>query len=155
MRTEPLSITGLDGPVVVESSLLGNKPTLTVGGHPAARTGRGRYALPAAGGGTVEATVRGGFLDAFPTLEINGVKHRTGPPTPLALRILAVVPIALVAVGGLFGALIGVVGVAVNMAVARQNSSTVVKALLMVGVLVVALVVWLIIAATVLGTTRT
>jgi len=68
--------------------------------------------------------VRGGFLDAFPTLEINGVKHRTGPPTPLALRILAVVPIALVAVGGPFGALIGVVGVAVNMAVARQNSST-------------------------------
>jgi hypothetical protein len=93
VRTEPLTITGLAGPVVLETNFLTGKHSITVRGHPAPRAGR-RFTLPTAGGGTVEA-VRDQFLDAYPNLEIHGVKHRTGPPTPMVLRILALVPILL------------------------------------------------------------
>jgi hypothetical protein len=147
MRTEPLAIQGLAGPVVLTSGFLSNKYSVTVGGLPATHIGRGRYSLPAAGGGTVEATVRSGFADPYPTLEINGVKHRSGPPVPLALRVLALVPIALIGFGGLLGGLIGGLGVMANLAVASQPRSAVVKALLMLGVLVVAVVVWIVVAA--------
>jgi hypothetical protein len=146
VRTKPLEIQGLAGPVILESGFFANKYAVTVGGRPATRTGRGRYALPAAGGGAVEATVRGGFLDAYPTLEINGVKHRTGPPVPMTLRVLAWVPIVLVGFGGLLGGLIGALGVMVNMAIARVPISAVLKALLMLGVLVVAVVAWAVVA---------
>jgi hypothetical protein len=90
--------------------------------------------------------VRGGFLDAYPTLNINGVKHRTGPPVPLTLRVLALVPIVLVGFGGLVGGLIGALGVMVNMAIARLPVSAVLKALLMLGVLAVAVAVWIVVA---------
>jgi hypothetical protein len=146
VRTEPLVIAGLAGPVVLAFGFLGTKFSITVGGRPATRTGRGRYSLPAAGGGAVEATVRSGLLDAYPTLEIDGVKHRTGPMVPLPLRVLALVPIVLVGFGGLVGGLIGALGVMVNMAIARLPASAVVKALLMLGVLVVTVVVWIVVA---------
>jgi hypothetical protein len=146
MRTEPLAIQGLAGAVVLTSGFLSNKYSITVGGLPATQTGRGRYSLPAAGGGTVEATVRSGFADPYPTLEINGVKHRSGPPVPLALRVLALIPILLIGFGGLLGGLIGALGVMVNLAVASLPRSAVVKALLMLGVLVVVVVAWIVVA---------
>jgi hypothetical protein len=141
MRTEPLTINGLAGPVVLESGFWANRYTITVGGRPALRTGRGRYSLPTANGGMVPAQLRGGFLDAYPSLEINGVKHRTGPPTPVMLRVLALVPLVLVS-GGMVGGLIGALGLMLNMAVARLSVSAVLKALMMLGILVVAVVTW-------------
>jgi hypothetical protein len=147
VRTEPLMIAGLAGPVVVESPFWANRFLITVGGQPATRTGRGRYSLPGAGGGVREAIVRGGFLDMYPTLEINGVRHRTGPVTPLPLRALALLPIALLLLGGVLGGIIGALGVAVNRTVARLPVHAVVKALLMVCVLAVAAVVWVSVAA--------
>jgi hypothetical protein len=74
------------------------------------------------------------------------VKHLTGPPTPLALRVLSLIPFALVILGGAVGGLVAALGVLVNLAVVRQPLSTVVKALVMVGVLVAAVVVWVIVA---------
>ena len=151
MRSEPLTIPGLASPVVVESSFVSGRYTITAGGYPATRLGRLRYAVPAASGGTVETTVSGGFLDAYPTLTINGVKHRTGPPIPVILRILAVAPIALVAVGGLIGGLIGALGCAVNMAVLRAALPSAVKALLVLAVGGAAVVTWVLMAAAVGG----
>jgi len=95
--------------------------------------------------------VSGGFLDAYPTLEINGVKHRTGPAVPVLLRILALVPIFLIGVGGALGGVIGAVGVALNMAIARLVLPSAVKALLMAGVLIVAAVTWYAAARALLG----
>jgi hypothetical protein len=146
VRTEPLAINGLIGPIVLESGFFANNYSITVGGRPATRTGRGRYSLPAVGGGTVEATVRGGFLDAYPTLEINGVKHRTGPKVPVPLRALAWVPIVLLGLGGLVGGLIGALGVMVNMVIARRPASAVLKTVLMLAVLGVAVVSWIVVA---------
>ncbi len=151
MRTEPLTIWGLAGPVMLESGFLASRVNITVGGHPATRVRRNTYALPAVNGGMVEARVSGGFLDAYPTLEINGVKHRTGPAVPVLLRILALVPIFLIGVGGALGGVIGAVGVALNMAIARLVLPSAVKALLMAGVLIVAAVTWYAAARALLG----
>lgn len=147
MRTEPLTVASLAGPVVVESRFLSEKYSIVVGGQLGKRTGRGNYVLPAAGGGTIDARLRGGLLNAYPTLEVNGVKHRTGPATPLALRILGLLPIALIGVGGIIGGLIGGVSVAVNMAITRLDKSTAVKTLLMIGVLAIAGIAWVLVAA--------
>ncbi len=149
VRTQPLAIDGLAGPVVLAAGALSSRYSVTVGGVEAKRTGRFRYALPTAAGGTVEATVRNRFADTYPTVEINGVKHLTGPPLPLALRILALIPFALIGFGGALGGLVGGLGVVANLAIARQSIATGVKALSMVGVLLVTAVVWLLAATAV------
>ncbi|MEV6816597.1 hypothetical protein [Micromonospora sp. NPDC051296] len=149
MNTEPISIDGVAGPIVVTTNALWGRPAVTVGGVPAQRTGRRQYALPAAAGGAVEATVRSAFADPYPTVEVNGVQHRTGPPVPVVLRVLAPLPILLIAVGGALGGLIGVLGLVANLAVARSRTPSAVKGLIMVGVAVVASVVWLAIAVAV------
>src|SRR5262245_38075039 len=151
VRTEPLMIAGLAGPVVVESSFLSDRYTITAGGFPAARVGRKRYALPTAGWGPVDATVTGGFFAAYPTLTINGVKHRTGPPVPVVLRFVAVVPFALVFLGGLVGGLFGGIGWAVNMAILRLGLPWAAKAVLMLAVLVATFLTWVAVASLIAG----
>ncbi len=94
----------------------------------------------------MEGSVRPGLFDPYPSLEVNGIRHRTGPQVPVALRILALVPIGLIGLGGLVGGLIGALGVFANLAVARRSMPAIVKALLMLAVLAVTVVVWLIVA---------
>ena len=130
MQTEPMVIAGVDGPVAVEVNALGS-PRVLVDGVP----GSGRrnvFELPAVGGGTVRAKVKGNLLDAYPVIEIDGVKHRTGPETPAVLRILILLPFLLVIAGGLIGGLFGGVGFAVNHSIARSDRSTGAKAVLMI-----------------------
>jgi hypothetical protein len=141
MRTAPLSVAGLAGPVVLESFFFAGQYTVTVGGRTATRIGRGRYALPTAGGATVEARVRRAFFDIWPSLEINGVRHPTGPPTPVELRVLAWLPLLLVCCGGPVGGLIGALAVPVNLAVARLVAPTRGKLLMMIGVSAAAVMV--------------
>lgn len=151
MNTEPISIDGVAGPIVVTTNAFRARPVVTVSGVPAPRTGGHQYALPAADGGAVEATVRSAFADPYPTVEVNGVRHRTGPSVPAALRVLTLLPILLmVAVGGALGGLIGALGFVVNVgAVTRIRTPTAVKALIMVGVSAVAFVLWLAVAVVV------
>lgn len=151
VNTEPISIDGVAGPIVVTTNAFRARPVVTVSGVPAPRTGGHQYALPAAGGGAVEATVRSAFADPYPTVEVNGVRHRTGPSVPAALRVLTLLPILLmVAVGGALGGLIGALGFVVNVgAVTRIRTPTAVKALIMVGVSAVAFVLWLAVAVVV------
>jgi hypothetical protein len=56
--------------------------------------------------------------------------------------VVALLPIALVAVGGLIGGLIGGIGAAVNFAIARSALPRSAQVLAMLGVLVVAVVTW-------------
>jgi hypothetical protein len=107
--------------------------------------------LPAATGRAIDATVRSAFADPYPTLEVNGVQHRTGPTVPVVLRVLAPLPILLVAIGGLLGGLIGALAFGANLAVARTRTPSFVKALIMIGVGVVAYLVWLAAAVAVRG----
>ncbi|MFG1867106.1 hypothetical protein [Micromonospora arborensis] len=145
MNTEPLSVAGVAGPIVVTTKALFGHPGVTVGGVPAPRTGI-HYALPTVDGGVVQATVRVAFADPHPTVEVNGVRHRTGPSLPIFLRILVVLPILLFTVGGILGALVGALGVAANLTVARTRMAPAVKALVMLGVGIGTVIVWLAIA---------
>jgi hypothetical protein len=150
VNTQPLGIDGVVGPVVVTTNSFWGHPTVTVGGQPTQRIGKRQYTLPAVGGGAVEATVRTAFADPYPTLEINGVRHRTGPKVSRGLQALAMLPlIALAAVGGLLGGLLGGLGMVVNLAVIRTRLPGVAKAFVMLGVGVAALTVQLVIEAAV------
>jgi hypothetical protein len=146
MRTEPLLVDGLAGPLVVTVNTLTGRHSVTVGGQPAVGTRRGKYTLPTANGGTVEANLRATWLDAYPVIDIAGVEHRTGPRTPVGLRILALIPLVLVAIGGLLGGAFAALAITANMMVARGPQSTPIKAALMVSTLVAAAALWLIVA---------
>jgi hypothetical protein len=146
MRTEPIDINGLAGPAVIDVNTLTGKHSVTVGGRPAEGTRRGAYRLPTADGQTVEAKLRTGLFEPYPSLEIAGVRHRTGPPVPILLRILALLPAGLV-IAGLLGGAIGGAGIVVNMGIVRSSRSNASKAALMVAVLVVAVVAVIILAA--------
>lgn len=145
MHTEPMVIDGLAGPVVMSVNSFTGKHSVTVGGQPVSGTRRGMYTLPTADGQTVAARLRASLLDPYPSLEIAGVKHRSGPALPLALRVLAVLPLVLI-IGGLIGGAIGAAGVIVNLGIARGQLSTAVKSLLMILILVVAVVTFSLIA---------
>lgn len=150
VQTEPIAIEGVAGPVVVDVPSFG-RPVIRVGYQDAPRVAGRRYALPGAAGGTVEATLRGGFADPYPTLDVNGIRYRTGPQSPSALRVLTMVPILLVGIGGLLGGLLGVVAVLVNVAIVRTQMSVTGKVLAVIGVIVAAAVAYFAIAATILG----
>lgn len=145
MRTEPVNIAGLAGPVVVTVNAVTGRHSVTVGGRPATGTGRGSYTLPTTDGRTVAAKVRSSLLDPYPTLEIAGVKYRTGPSVPVVLRVLALLPLVLV-LGGLIGGAIGALGVAANLGIARWSQSNAVKSVLMIVVLVVAVMTFAVVA---------
>jgi hypothetical protein len=146
VKTEPITIDGVAGPVVVTTPTLWGRPALTVGGQPAARVGPRQYTLPATAGGMVDAALRAGFADPYPSVEVNGVRHRTGPKVPVVLRILTLLPILLVT-GGALGGGIGALGVVTNLTVARTKIPSVAKAPIMIGVGAVAFLVWLAVAA--------
>ncbi|MEU8390420.1 hypothetical protein [Micromonospora sp. NPDC048842] len=145
MNTEPLHVAGVAGPIVIATKAFFGHPAVTVGGVPAPRTGR-HFALPTVDGGVVQATVRNVLADPYPTVEVNGVKHRTGPSMPIFLRILVMLPILLFTVGGILGALVGALGVWANLTVAHTRMTTAVKALAMVGIGVGTVIVWLAVA---------
>lgn len=100
VNTEPISIDGVAGPIVVTPRALWGQPTVSVGGVTVSRSGRRQYTLPAVDGGAVKATVRTTFTDPYPTAEVNGVQHRTGPSLPVILRVLTPLPILLITIGG-------------------------------------------------------
>jgi hypothetical protein len=148
VRTEPITIGGLAGPVVVDVNTFTGKHSVTVGGRPAEGGRRGEYQLPAAGGGAVPARLKASFLEPYPTIEIEGVKHRTGPQLPMVLRLLSLVPVGLVAFG-LVGGLCAGLGIVSNLAIARTKLPTAVRAAAMLSVFIVGLVVVLLVAAAV------
>ncbi|GAB3799623.1 hypothetical protein [Micromonospora zhanjiangensis] len=119
MRTPPLDIDGLAGPLVVDTAPITGRHAISVGGEPTSGTPAGEYLLPLANGGLVTARLRRGVLDPYPRVEIDGVSHRTGPPVPTVLRALALLPLSLVLLSGLLGVVLGLAGLAGNLAVLR------------------------------------
>ena len=148
MRSGPITIPGVVGSVTVDSSFWSGRQSVFVGDQPAASTGKRRFALPTADGGTAEGSVtRSSLVNPFPTVQVGGVKHPTGPEVPVALRILLVVPILLVAFGGLVGAVLAVASIALNYTLVRSTRPTATKAMLMTLVVGVAFAVWITVAA--------
>lgn len=146
MRTEPLTVDGLAGPVVVDVNLLTGRRTLSVEGVPIEGR-RGRYELATATGESVPARLRTKFLDLYPTLEVNGQSYRTGPQAPVIVNVLRLLPLLLVVFGGLLGAVFAVVGLVANHSLARAEMSNSAKVALMGGVVVACVAGWLVVAA--------
>ncbi|GAB1823732.1 hypothetical protein [Herbidospora sp. RD11066] len=146
MISDPIAIEGVSGPVVVTSGAW-SRPVVTVGGVVAPRTGGRLYALPTVTGEPVQALVRSGFGYPFPTVEVNGVQHRTGPKIPIVLQAISLLPIVLLAIGGLLGGLVGGTAVLINQSVLRRPMSSVAKAAVMIGIGVLAYFVLITLAA--------
>jgi hypothetical protein len=139
-------VEGLAGPVVIDVNAFTGKHSVTVGVDQVRGTRRGNYTLPTLDGQTVAAKLHSNLLEPHPSLEIAGVRYRTGPSLPLALRVLVILPLVLL-IGGLIGGLIGALGVGANLGIVRGRQSTAVKSLLMVGVLIVTVAVVAVLAA--------
>jgi hypothetical protein len=60
--------------------------------------------------------------------------------------VLALLPIALVAIGGLLGGLIGALGLVINLALARRRLGAGLKLVAMLGVVIAAYVVYFVVA---------
>ncbi|MEV0431379.1 hypothetical protein [Micromonospora sp. NPDC050495] len=149
MRTEPIDIDGLAGPLVVTTPTFG-AASITVGAHSATRTRGNKYVLRAADGTLVEAKLSSGFLDPYPSIEIRGVKHRTGPRVPALLQMMTALPFVVFILtlhGGLIGGLVAGAAMVANLKIARGSRSTAVRALLMLCVLGASTIVWVAIAA--------
>ncbi|MET7808863.1 hypothetical protein [Micromonospora chersina] len=133
MHTEPIVIDRVAGPVVVDVSVWKN--TVLVAGIPQ-QGRRGVVQLPAVGGGWLRAKLKqANLFDPYPVIEVDGVKHRTGPETPYPLRLLGLLPFLLIIGGALLGGLIALPCIAANRAIARSDRSTAAKAFLMILVL--------------------
>ena len=138
MRSEPIAIDGLAGPVVVDVNNFTGKHSITVGGQAVKGTRRGVYELPGADGTPVSARLRAYFWNPYPSIEVAGVKHATGPGVPVPLRILSLLPIVLLGFGAIPIVIAGV-GIIVNVAILRAPIPTVGKVISMIGVFVAAL----------------
>lgn len=153
MRTEPIHIDGLAGPVVVTAPTF-RAASITVGEQTATRSRGNKYLLPAADGNLVDAKLSSGMLDPYPSIEIGGVKHRTGPRVPALLQVLTALPFVVFILalhGGLIGGLIAGITVVTDLKIARGSRSTPVKALLMLCVLGAGATALVIIAALLQG----
>lgn len=147
MQTEPVTIDGVAGPVVVDSNVLTGRCAVTVNGTAVPRQRR-RFALPTTYGDPVEATVRTSLVDPYPVIQLGPKRYRTGPQIPQLLQVLTVLPFGAIllgltgaVVGGLLGGVVAGAGVAVNQTISRSGQSTATKAGLMFTVLVMVLVI--------------
>ena len=102
---------------------------------------RNRLTLPGTAG-PVEARVKAGLNRAYPALVVGDREYATGPETPVALQLLALLPlVTLLLVQGAIGFAVAFGGVFVNLGITRGEQSTGVKVALMVGTFVAAVAI--------------
>ena len=147
MRHGPITIPNVAGPVTVEIDPWLGRTSVQVAGKPAKPTGRRTFALPTVDGLEVPGTVRSAVGNPFPSVEVEGVTHATGPDIPVGLKILAFLPLVLLGFGGLVGGAAGFLGVLDNARILRARKSTATTAALMTGSLAASVLVWLLAAA--------
>ena len=144
MAFADLNIPGVAGVVSTDYSFWSGY-RFSVGGTRVKPHGfpRNRLTLPGKAG-PVEARVKAGLNRAYPALVVDDQEYPTGPETPVALQILALLPLlTLVLVQGAIGFALAFGGVFVNLGIARGAQSTGAKVALMVATLVAAVAIGL------------
>ncbi|KAA1376532.1 hypothetical protein [Aeromicrobium fastidiosum] len=135
MTSAPVVIPGVAGPVTAEYSFWSGYTFVVDGRRVSSRNRmqRNRVTLPGTSG-PVEATIKGalGYLQAHPTLVVDGAGYPMGPATPVVLKILSALPVLLV-LGGLLGGVAGAAAMATNATFVRRTWPAGVKAALMIG----------------------
>ncbi|MGO4601706.1 hypothetical protein [Terrabacter sp. 2YAF2] len=152
MPIATVNIPGVSGDIAVEQSFWkGFK--FSVAGQQVKPHGfpRNRLTLPGAAG-PIEAKVKGGVARAYPSLVIDGKDYPTGPPTPKAQQVLALLPLLLLLlVQGALGILVAFGALSVNMGIVRAERSNGAKLGLMAAVLVVAATIDILLATAILS----
>jgi hypothetical protein len=139
----PFRIPGTAEPeITVRRSTFGGLTLLVDGAPVKGQRGHSPIQLP---DGTVKELRLTGQWTGLKAV-VDGVEAPLQPPVPRSLLVLAFMPIALVAVGGLIGGAFGGVGVAVNTGVLRLQMGTPAKVLAMFGVTVVSVAVFVVAA---------
>lgn len=151
MRSGPITIDGITGPILVDTKFWNGRQLVTVDGVPVPTSGRRRFPLPTADGATVDARVTSSLVSPHPTIEIAGVKHEMGPALPIALKVLILLPAVLLLGGGAIGGLIAAMAILANARIAASTKGTAVQAFAMVGVLLAAALVRLQVAVVLVG----
>ncbi|MFN8074338.1 MAG: hypothetical protein U0Q15_02820 [Kineosporiaceae bacterium] len=150
MRSQPLFVDEVDGPIVVSSSRRGRfglQFVIEVDGEAAERNGPDRWLLPGVDGTPQPAVLRGKPWDVFPTLAVAGQEVRVGPTMPWWLIALALLPAILCAPFkapfGLTSFVIGVVALLVNQLALREAPTMGQRAIRVVSQDVIAVMFWL------------
>jgi hypothetical protein len=135
------TLPGTTGPqIMVHRPALGTIRVL-IDGVPAVRR-KGRtltYDVPLADGSTTDLTLKGQWTGLRAVA--NGVVMPLEPTVPGYALVVMFLPLVLV-IGGILGALVGLGGAAINARLVRGRASGAVKVLAMLGVTVVAIVVY-------------
>jgi hypothetical protein len=137
----PFRIPGTTEPeITIRRSALGNV-SVHVDGQQLKRRGRGmRYDIPLPDGTTTELVVMGQWRGL--KAKVNGVETALEPPVSPIYVVLIFLPLALVGVGGLIGAVVGVFTSMANMVVSRRRLAAPLKLGAMVLVVAVGIGVW-------------
>jgi hypothetical protein len=123
VQTQPISIEGVKGEVVVATNWKGGV-ALYVDGQEAPSRGKDRWALPAVRGADLEGYLQMKFWQVFPTLVVNSTEHRTGPKTAFPVILLAGLPLLMVLpVFGWNGIILGVATALLNQSTLRESTN--------------------------------
>jgi len=138
-------VAGVSRRVTVERPGMWTGARVYVDGQLAKKGGWGKWLLPADDGSEIAVRVREDLTG--PVLTVGKEKIPIGPRVPAWLGVLAFLPIALLVIGGALGGAIGATGMVINRGIARMPISSGAKAGAMVGVLLVAIVIFVALAA--------
>jgi len=151
VTTRLVRLPDSEGPdITIERGAFG-APRVLVDGQAIPRAADGTYSIPQSDGTTQSIRYKSTFAGQWLELE-DGRRLALDTPAPKWLRVLMLLPIGLVAVGGLIGGAIGGLGVGVNLGITRTALPRPVQAAAMVGVLALAAGAWWIVGTTVRNT---
>jgi hypothetical protein len=117
---------------------------LTLDGSKAPSAGKRAFTLQGTDGRPVVATLgRTTVFASVPPVEVNGETYVAVEP-PVVVRVIGMLPVLLVAFGGLLGALVAVIAIIVNFRVAGSSLSTGAKSGIMIAAAAAAYMIWLV-----------
>ena len=148
-RSTTIRLPGTDGPdIVVERGML-SKPRVRIDGRDVPRdpARKDSYTVVLPDGSTRSFALKSD-RNGLAVVADDGSRMALDPPRPIWETVLTLLPIGLVAVGGLIGGAIGGVAAAGNMAISRSSLRTPVRIAGMLLLTSVAVLGWLVIART-------
>ncbi|MFD6448514.1 hypothetical protein ACFWEJ_25665 [Promicromonospora sp. NPDC060204] len=147
MASHALTIPGTTGQIALVPDIWWGRSYLTVDGSKAPSAGKRAFTLQGTDGHPVVATLgRTALFASVPPVEVNGETYLAVEPAPVVVRVIGMLPILLVAFGGLLGALVAVLAVIVNFRIAGSSLSTGAKSGIMIAVAAAAYAIWLVTA---------
>ena len=129
---QALNIPGFEGQAISAKVSSGFQPSkLFLNGHPAPPAPKkNQYLLRRNDGTEVTAFFKAGFPDPVPVLMVGHQKVPLAPPLPGYVWAWAAFPLALIFLGGFFGALMGVTATTFNSRVFRSERPLALKFIL-------------------------